>query len=70
VKGTRSARGCRPAPDPFSPPRSLGLDPVGEGIETPGQLRTLRALGCAQGQGYLLGRPGRLDLTATGRSVG
>ena len=37
--------------------RSLGLEPVAEGIETAEQLHTLRALGCRRGQGYLLGRP-------------
>jgi EAL domain-containing protein (putative c-di-GMP-specific phosphodiesterase class I) len=37
--------------------RSLGLEAVAEGIETAEQLRTLRALGCRRGQGYLLGRP-------------
>ena len=37
--------------------RSLGLEPVAEGIETAEQLHTLRALGCVRGQGYLLGRP-------------
>ena len=37
--------------------RSLGLEPVAEGIETAEQLHTLRALGCRSGQGYLLGRP-------------
>jgi len=37
--------------------RSLGVDVVAEGIETEEQLRTLRALGCPRGQGYLLARP-------------
>jgi diguanylate cyclase (GGDEF)-like protein len=30
---------------------------IAEGIETPGQLRVVRELGLAAGQGYLLGRP-------------
>ena len=38
--------------------RSLGLETVGEGIETAAQRDTLLALGCSAGQGYLLGRPG------------
>lgn len=37
--------------------RSLGLQLVGEGIETAGQARTLLAWGCQFGQGYLYGRP-------------
>jgi EAL domain-containing protein (putative c-di-GMP-specific phosphodiesterase class I) len=38
--------------------RSLDLVAVAEGIETEEQARTLRALGCPCGQGYLFGRPG------------
>jgi diguanylate cyclase (GGDEF)-like protein/PAS domain S-box-containing protein len=37
--------------------RSFGLDVVAEGIETQDQLRRLRRKGCAEGQGYLFGRP-------------
>ena len=37
--------------------RSLDLDIVAEGVETPAQLRTLRGMGCASVQGFLLGRP-------------
>jgi len=33
---------------------------VAEGIETAGELQTLRDLGCGFGQGFYLGRPGRL----------
>jgi diguanylate cyclase (GGDEF)-like protein/PAS domain S-box-containing protein len=36
---------------------SLGLLAVAEGIETAGQLRELRRLGCQLGQGYLLSHP-------------
>jgi diguanylate cyclase (GGDEF)-like protein len=42
--------------------RSLGLPIVAEGIETPEQLRTLRQLGCAMGQGFLLGRPASAEV--------
>jgi diguanylate cyclase (GGDEF)-like protein/PAS domain S-box-containing protein len=37
--------------------RSLDLDLVVEGVETPGQLHTLRALGCRYLQGFLFARP-------------
>ena len=37
--------------------RSLGLQTVGEGVETPAQLHALRRLRCDKAQGYLLGRP-------------
>lgn len=50
--------------------QALGLSVVAEGIEEEPQRGLLGELGCAYGQGYLLGRPGRLDLTATGPSVG
>jgi diguanylate cyclase (GGDEF)-like protein len=36
---------------------TLGIETVGEGIETEQQRRTLRELGCHYGQGYLLGKP-------------
>jgi EAL domain-containing protein (putative c-di-GMP-specific phosphodiesterase class I) len=35
----------------------LGVLSVAEGIETPGQLASVKALGIELGQGYLLGRP-------------
>ena len=38
---------------------------IAEGIETAAELHTLRDLGIALGQGYHLGRPGDLPLTAT-----
>jgi diguanylate cyclase (GGDEF)-like protein len=37
--------------------RTLGLEVVAEGIETPEQLAALRQVGAELGQGYLLGRP-------------
>lgn len=37
--------------------RGLKLRIIAEGIETPEQLRVLRALGCDRVQGYLMGRP-------------
>jgi EAL domain-containing protein (putative c-di-GMP-specific phosphodiesterase class I) len=38
---------------------ALGAVTIGEGIERQTQQDALRALGCDQGQGYLLGKPGR-----------
>jgi len=37
--------------------QSLGMRVNAEGIETPEQLACLRALGCDEGQGFLLGYP-------------
>lgn len=37
--------------------RTLGIETIGEGIETEAQRDTLSELGCDYGQGYLLGRP-------------
>jgi EAL domain-containing protein (putative c-di-GMP-specific phosphodiesterase class I) len=37
--------------------RSLRMRVVAEGVETPNQLAFLRAHGCPEGQGFLLGRP-------------
>jgi diguanylate cyclase (GGDEF)-like protein/PAS domain S-box-containing protein len=37
--------------------QELEITTVAEGIETPEQLTSVRALGCDHGQGYLLGRP-------------
>jgi diguanylate cyclase (GGDEF)-like protein len=37
--------------------RSLGLDVVAEGVETPGQAAVLQGMGCRYLQGYLVGRP-------------
>jgi EAL domain-containing protein (putative c-di-GMP-specific phosphodiesterase class I) len=36
---------------------TLGVVAVAEGVETPDQMRRLRALGCDLGQGYHFGRP-------------
>jgi EAL domain-containing protein (putative c-di-GMP-specific phosphodiesterase class I) len=41
--------------------RSLDLALVVEGIETPGQLRTLRSLDCRFVQGFLVARPMAID---------
>lgn len=38
--------------------RSLSLTVVAEGIEEPGQLHALEAMGCQLAQGFMLGRPG------------
>jgi diguanylate cyclase (GGDEF)-like protein/PAS domain S-box-containing protein len=43
--------------------RALDIAVVAEGIEQEAQQSQLASLGCDFGQGYLLGRPGRLDLT-------
>lgn len=37
--------------------RSLEISTTAEGVETEEQLQLLRAAGCTQAQGYLLGRP-------------
>jgi EAL domain-containing protein (putative c-di-GMP-specific phosphodiesterase class I) len=37
--------------------RSLGLDVIAEGIESPAELERLRALGCEYGQGFLFSEP-------------
>lgn len=37
---------------------AIGLSVTAEGIETAGQLALLRAIGCDQGQGFYLARPG------------
>ncbi|MGZ4173423.1 MAG: EAL domain-containing protein, partial [Solirubrobacteraceae bacterium] len=36
---------------------SLGILAIAEGIETNGQLESVREYGCDQAQGYLFGRP-------------
>lgn len=41
---------------------SLRLKVVAEGVENPEQLAALRAMGCHQAQGYLLGPPMRADV--------
>jgi EAL domain-containing protein (putative c-di-GMP-specific phosphodiesterase class I) len=37
--------------------RSLGMTTVAEGVETPEQLRRIRAEGCTDVQGYLISKP-------------
>ncbi|MGP3724800.1 putative bifunctional diguanylate cyclase/phosphodiesterase [Cereibacter sphaeroides] len=45
--------------------RQLGLETLAEGVETPGELATLTALGCGYLQGYAIARPMALsDATA------
>ncbi|MFK8017339.1 MAG: putative bifunctional diguanylate cyclase/phosphodiesterase [Gammaproteobacteria bacterium] len=36
---------------------ALGLDVIGEGIESPGQMQTLRRIGCRSGQGFFVSKP-------------
>ena len=36
---------------------TLGIDTIGEGVETEQQRQLLTDLGCAYGQGFLFGRP-------------
>ena len=45
--------------------RELGLEVVGEGVETAAQLAALHDAGCGLFQGYLLGRPGPLRAAAS-----
>jgi EAL domain-containing protein (putative c-di-GMP-specific phosphodiesterase class I) len=40
---------------------ALGLPAIAEGIETDGQLASMRELGCDIGQGYLFARPASAD---------
>ena len=57
----------RPLADPAAPTRlvsgiiqlahDLGATVIGEGVETPAQLSTLRDLGCDAVQGFYIGRP-------------
>jgi diguanylate cyclase (GGDEF)-like protein len=48
--------------------QGLGLRVIAEGIERPDQLRTLRAMGCSHGQGYLFSPP--VDAAGVGRLLG
>jgi diguanylate cyclase (GGDEF)-like protein len=45
--------------------RSLGMTTVAEGVETPEQLRRIRAEGCTDVQGYLISRPLAADALLT-----
>ena len=47
--------------------RTLELEVIAEGIETPDQLAALRQLGAELGQGYLLGRPSAAKSRLTGQ---
>jgi diguanylate cyclase (GGDEF)-like protein len=40
--------------------RAIGVEVVGEGVETDAQMRVLQSCGCTSLQGYLLGRPAPL----------
>ena len=41
--------------------RSLGIPVLAEGVETAEQLALLRAEGCAEAQGYYLGKPAPME---------
>jgi diguanylate cyclase len=41
--------------------QSLSVPVLAEGVETKAQLDVLRAEGCSEVQGFLLGRPGIID---------
>ena len=43
--------------------RTLGIETIGEGVETEQQRQTLQQLGCNYGQGYLLGYPAPREST-------
>ncbi|HUH77268.1 MAG TPA: EAL domain-containing protein, partial [Devosia sp.] len=43
--------------------RGLSVPVLAEGVETPEQLAVLRAEGCSEVQGHLLGKPGQIDWT-------
>jgi len=45
---------------------NVGCDLIAEGIETANELTTLRLLGVAFGQGFLLGKPATIELAASG----
>lgn len=49
--------------------RSLGLKTTAEGVETQGQLDCLIKLGCAEFQGFLLGRPMSADAISGAREL-
>jgi EAL domain-containing protein (putative c-di-GMP-specific phosphodiesterase class I) len=44
--------------------RSLDIDTVAEGVETPEQIALLRAAGCREAQGYFFSRPVPIGETA------
>ena len=48
---------------------NLGMVSVAEGVEEPGELATLQALGCRYGQGWLFGRPMAPELLLASRRV-
>lgn len=41
--------------------RAMGMTAIAEGVESELQLEILRTIGCTEAQGFLLGRPRRLD---------
>ena len=49
--------------------RSLQLDVVAEGVETPAHVRLLNRLGCTRAQGYFFGRPTTAESISRGLAV-
>jgi EAL domain-containing protein (putative c-di-GMP-specific phosphodiesterase class I) len=50
--------------------RSINLEVVAEGVESPAQARFLQAIGCSAAQGYLFARPTAADDLCQGASAG
>jgi diguanylate cyclase (GGDEF)-like protein len=48
---------------------TLGITVVAEGVETPGELRSVGAMGCDEAQGFLLGRPVPAHLVSLDRAA-
>ena len=65
-RGRRRAQERPDRADSSSYADQVEMEVVAEGIETVGELETLRGLGVGAGQGFLLGRPGPIPSTADG----
>jgi len=49
--------------------REAGCVLLAEGIETEAELAALRVLGVSLGQGYLLGKPSRIEVIVSGQAA-